>query len=152
MKSSLPMLNDGFREFDRMVEDLFGRDLPLVSSRSRKNASYELLQKPDCYELNLDLPGVKPEDVKLEIDGSTLKIDAERRSEERKETDTVISSNRYFGKFSHAFTLSDDVDANQVLANYDHGTLKVQLKKKMVTQPRRIEISARGTENRKLYS
>ena len=152
MRNALPMLNDSFREFDRIVDDLFGRDLPMLATRSRKHASYDLLQKSDCYELTLDLPGVKPDDVKVELDGSTLKVEAERKGEERKETDTVLVSNRYFGKIHHTFALSEDVDPNQVVANYENGTLKVQLKKKAITQPKRIEIGIKGNESRKLYS
>ena len=152
MRSALPMLTDSFRDFDRVIDDFFGRDFALPTIRSRRAPNYDLVQKSDRYELSLDLPGVKPEDVKVELDGNTLKIEAERKSEERKETETVLVNNRYYGKISHAFTLSDDVDSGQVNAHLDNGTLMVSMKKRVPTQPRRIEIGNKNAENRtKIY-
>jgi HSP20 family protein len=146
------MLTDSFRDLDRVFDGLLGRDFYLPALRSRRTPAYDLVQKSDCYELSIDLPGVKPEDVKLEIEGNTLKIDAERRAEERKETETILVNNRSYGRMSHAFTLTDDVDASQVQAHFDHGTLTVSLKKRVPTQPRRIEIRAKTTDNRsKIY-
>lgn len=152
MRSALPMLTDSFRDFDRVIDDFLGRDFALPTIRSRRAPNYDLVQKSDRYELSLDLPGVKPEDVKVELDGNTLKIEAERKSEERKETETVLVNNRYYGKISHAFTLSDDVDSGQVNAHLDNGTLMVSMKKRVATQPRRIEIGAKSPDNRtKIY-
>lgn len=152
MRNSLPMLTDSFRDFDRVIDDLFGRDFLLPNLRTRRAAAYDLIQKSDRYELHLDLPGVKPEDVKVELDGNTLKIEAERKSQERKETETVLVNNRYYGKISHAFTLSEDVDSGQVNAQFENGTLTVAMKKRIPTQPRRIEIAAKAPENKtKIY-
>lgn len=153
MRSTLPMLTNNFWDVDRLMDDFFGRDFGLSQIKQRRSGSYDLVQKNDCYELNVDLPGIKPEDVHLEIDGNTLKIEAERKSEERKETETLLVNNRYYGKISHAFTVGEDVDPSQIQAQFENGTLRVSLKKRTVSQPRRIEIGAKvANEGRKLQS
>jgi HSP20 family protein len=97
----------------------------------------------DSYILEMDLPGVKPEDVNLELrDSNELRISGQYRERER--TGTMRRQSRRGGEFEYDVILPGDVDAEHVEATLEDGVLSVRLGKAQ-GQPRRIEVRGRGT-------
>lgn len=96
----------------------------------------------DAYRLSFDLPGVKKEDVKIDVHGRTLTVSGERKREVADEKDATGYS-RYecvSGSFSRSFTLPEEVDAARVGAVLADGVLKVTLPKTEEQKPRSIEV------------
>ena len=90
--------------------------------------------------LELEVPGVKKEDVNISIDNNQLKIHAPRR-EERIEG-TYVLRERNCGDFEKVFTIDDTIDRNTVDATMENGVLTITLKFKEETKPRKIKIKS----------
>jgi HSP20 family protein len=87
------------------------------------------------------LPGVKKEDIKVNIDGDQVSIVAESRSErEEKEAGRLLHSERYVGKVARAFRLSQEIDEARASAKYADGVLELTLPKKATAAARQITV------------
>jgi len=97
----------------------------------------------DAYVLEADLPGMKKEDIHIDIDGDRLSISAERNAvkEEKDENGGYIRCERSYGSFSRSFDISG-IRAEEISAAYEDGVLKLTLPKQSKTVPasRRLEI------------
>ena len=128
-------LNSIFGEnlFDDFFED-FAR--PLRSS-TRYNASAGVMRtdvrESDAgYELDIDLPGYKKEDVKAELKDGYLTISAETRTDndEKEENGKYIRRERYYGTCSRSFYVGKEVTQEEIRARFEDGILKVAVPKK----------------------
>ncbi|AJQ91855.1 Heat shock protein Hsp20 [Propionibacterium freudenreichii] len=99
----------------------------------------ELEETEGSYVLEADLPGVKEDDVDLELRGNELSIHGEVKERER--TGILRRSTRQVGQFEYRVTLPADVDPDQVNATLRDGVLRVEVAKTEATQPRRIQIT-----------
>ena len=97
----------------------------------------------DAYLLEADLPGMKKEDIHIDIDGERLSISAERSAakEEKDENGGYIRCERSYGSFSRSFDISG-IRGEEISAAYEDGVLKLTLPKQTRTVPasRRLEI------------
>ncbi len=125
------------REIDRLFEDAFTRDgyswTPAVDIKETEGE----------LTLELELPGLKPENVDITAENGILTVRGETRSE-RKEDDQsryhIVE--RTYGSFMRTFQLPQGVDENQIAAEYENGILSLRIPKTALPQPRRIQISA----------
>jgi HSP20 family protein len=93
----------------------------------------------DAYLVEMDLPGVRAEDINLELrDNNELRITGEYQERER--SGTMRRQNRRTGQFEYVVDLPGDVDPDKIDAMLDNGMLTVRLAKSAASQPRRIEI------------
>jgi HSP20 family protein len=94
------------------------------------------------YEVKAEMPGLKKEDIKVDIDGKRVCIAADvKREQEQKEGTTVLRCERYTGQLYRSFTLDQDVDDSQVTAKYEDGVLQLHLPKAQNKATRKIQIS-----------
>ena len=97
----------------------------------------------DAYELEADLPGVKKEDIQVELDNNYLTISAERHAEkdEKDKKGNYVRRERSYGSYSRSFDVTG-VQTDQITAEYTDGVLKLRLPKKQESLPttRRLEI------------
>ena len=99
----------------------------------------------DHYEMDIDLPGFKKEDIKLELENGYLRVSAERK-DEKKENDKdgkVIRQERYFGSASRNFYVGD-VTEEEVKARFDNGVLHLDVPKKENALPEKKMIAIEG--------
>lgn len=101
----------------------------------------DLVEEGDHYVLRADLPGLREEDVKIEVEDSVLRITGERKSEREERKDGVYRIERASGAFSRSLRLPKGVDAESVTANFDKGVLEVRIPKPEEHKPRRVAIS-----------
>jgi HSP20 family protein len=88
-----------------------------------------------------ELPGVKKEDIKVNIDGDAVSITAEARVEkEAKEGERVLHSERFVGKVSRAFRLAEEIDESRASAKYSDGVLELTLPKKAAPAAKQLTI------------
>ncbi|MEE2729243.1 MAG: Hsp20/alpha crystallin family protein [Pseudomonadota bacterium] len=99
----------------------------------------DISESKNGYEIHLELPGIKPEQVQVELDEKVLKISGEKARTEEEGTEYRYRE-RAVGEFSRSFTLPEDADRNAIHARFEHGLLVVEISKKAQVQPRRIEI------------
>jgi len=95
----------------------------------------------DAYYIELDLPGVKKDDIEITTEDNILTVSGERKMrEELKEDDYYKVESRY-GKFSRSFTLPEDADVENIHAEMKNGVLEVIIpKRKDIHQVKKIEI------------
>jgi HSP20 family protein len=93
------------------------------------------------YKVLAELPGVKKEDIKVNIDGDQVSITAESRAErDEKDGERVLHSERYFGTVSRAFRLSQEIDDARASAKYSDGVLELTLPKKATVAAKQLTI------------
>lgn len=122
-----------------MLEQTFG-GLPEVAGGAGWSPLVDLEETEHAYVLEADLPGVKREDVRVELDGDELLIAGEVRERERE--GVVRRQARMTGRFEYRATLPRDVDAERVEASLSNGVLTVRVPKSERVQPKRIEITS----------
>ncbi|MDV8071260.1 Hsp20/alpha crystallin family protein [Rhodococcus sp. IEGM 1366] len=111
------------------------------NNRSPRFMPMDLYKVDDQYVLHADLPGVDPGSVDVHIDGSTLTLTA-HRSALSEEGVNWLASERFAGTYRRQLSISEDIDAEQIVASYDNGVLTVTLPIAEKAKPRRIEISS----------
>lgn len=133
-----------FREMEELerafFSDPFGRFFTAPTIAEFKT---DVTDEGDHYLLEADLPGFEKKDIRLDVCGNTLTIQAERRSkvEEKDKKDKIVRMERSYGSYSRNFDISG-VEADQIKARYDNGVLRLTLPKKEKRMPdkRQLEI------------
>ena len=93
------------------------------------------------YQVQAEMPGVKKDDINVQIDGNRVSISAEvRREAERREGERVLRSERYYGSMARSFALGSELDEQAVQARFENGVLMLSLPKKQQPAARRITI------------
>ena len=100
----------------------------------------EIAESGDNYTVKAEVPGIRPEDLNVEIVGNVLTVQGETRQEEKEEKKNVYRSELRYGRFMRQVQLPPDVDTENVQANFNHGILEMRLPKKTPENRRRIEI------------
>ncbi len=95
-------------------------------------------ESDDAYLVEVELPGVKREDVSLEVSGRRVTVSGERKERER--VGILRKRTRSVGRFQYQVTLPGDVDEAGVEASMDQGVLTVRVPKAASERPRRIEV------------
>jgi len=82
------------------------------------------------YRVKAEMPGVKKEDIEIQVDGNQVSLSAElKREKEEKKGETVVHSERYYGKQFRSFTLGQDIDRAKAEAKFTDGILELTLPK-----------------------
>lgn len=101
----------------------------------------DLTENDKTYTIHAEIPGVNKEDIKVQVDGNRVSINAETKKEkEEKEGERVICRERYQGSSYRSFTLDSDVDEASTSAKYENGVLELILPKKNGKNFKQIEI------------
>jgi HSP20 family protein len=134
------------REFDqvaermrRILEDTFG-DARLIPALAAWSPFVDIEEKDDAYVLELELPGVKREDVDIEIVGNEIMISGEIKERERQ--GVVRRRTRRTGRFEYVAALPDNVDGDRVEAHLEGGVLTVRVPKSERAHRRKIEVKS----------
>lgn len=126
------------------IEDWFKNFGMRPFSMEMENAptiKMDLSENDTVYTVRAEIPGVKKEDVKVQIDGNRVSISAETKQEkEEKEGERVICCECHRGSAYRSFSLSGDVDETKAQAKYENGTLELTLPKKNGETAKRIEV------------
>lgn len=134
---------DPFRELREMERRFFGEPFGFSSGRAMAAFRADITDHGDNFLLEADLPGFDKKDIQLTVDGDTLTIKAERRSEqeEKDKEDNYICRERSYGSYSRAFDVSA-VDTSGITAKYTDGVLRLILPKKgeQTSAARQLEI------------
>ncbi|NSC25508.1 Hsp20/alpha crystallin family protein [Streptomyces albus subsp. chlorinus] len=137
------MRTDPFRELDRLTQQVLGTTarpaaMPMDAYRDK-----------DTFVVELDLPGVDPERIDLDVERNVLTVRAERLPSTGEDTEVVVAE-RPTGVFSRRLFLGETLDAERIDASYDAGVLRLRIPVAEQAKPRKIAIS--GGEGRRQIS
>jgi len=128
------------RDFDRLLNDwIFPQS---TKSSTQFMPACDVEEYDDHYLLNLEMAGIRKEDLKMEVIENQILISGERKAETRKKADSQIYSERQYGKFQRAFTLPAGIDSSAVEANYQDGVLHIIVPKAESAKPKQIKIGS----------
>ena len=102
----------------------------------------DVLEEADAIRIMAEVPGVKPEDVKISVEGNVLTIQGTKQQVAEEQTERVHRYERTYGAFERRFTLPAAVDAEHIKATCDSGVLTVTLPKVEKAKPRQIQVEA----------
>ncbi|MGW0390492.1 Hsp20/alpha crystallin family protein [Streptomyces sp. NPDC003042] len=130
------MRTDPFRELDRLTQQVLG-----TAARSAA-MPMDAFREGDAFVVELDLPGVDPESIDLDVEQNVLNIKAERRTTASGDDREVLIAERPAGTFSRQLFLGETLETDRVEASYDAGVLRLTIPVAEQAQPRKIEIRA----------
>lgn len=134
------------RSIDRMMDD-FVTPLGRFGAQEWPTESYNFVPACDLeetdsnYLMSFDLPGLKKEDIKIELADNLLTVTGERSKEHETKTGGRYQQERYYGSFQRVFTLPHAGDASKVEASYQDGVLRVAVPKVASTKTQTIKIT-----------
>ena len=131
---------DPFGDIDDLFKGFWVRPA-LLENAPDMQIKLDLKEDDKAYKVHADIPGVKKEDIQVDIDGNHVSISAESRMEkEEKKGEKVLRSERYCGKVARSFTLAHDVDEAKAVAKYADGVLELTLPKKAASTSKKLAI------------
>jgi HSP20 family protein len=129
----------------RDVEDMFGRGLSPFGEMSTAGMACDLHETDDAYLVSVDIPGIRKEDVDIDVSGNTLTVRGERKEEYGGENGGRSTySERRYGMFERSFTLPKDVDPDRVEATCESGVLHVMVPKAAEAKRHKVTIKEGG--------
>jgi HSP20 family protein len=127
---------------NRLFEESFVRpSLAATQAPGRMGLPIDLRESEEQYVLEAALPGVKPEDIDVSVQGNQLRIQGELKQGEDKQGERYHYRERRYGQFQRTIALPSNVKADQVACEFQGGLLTVTLPKAEEARPRRIQIS-----------
>ena len=131
-------------EFNRLF-DVFSGSRPDARTH-RWVPAMDLVESDQHLVLRADLPGMKRDDVELEIKDNVLTISGERRSEQEQKAEGFYRVERAFGAFSRSLTLPKGVEPESIAADFSDGVLEVRIPKPEERRPHRVAIGGGAVE------
>ncbi len=138
---------DPFREavslrdaMNALFQESFVRPTSLFTQDGLAVLPLDVTETADEFVIKASVPGVKPEDVQITVQGDTLTIRGECRGEEEKTGERWHLRERHFGSFQRSVSLPAPVDSDKAQASYEHGVLTLTLPKTEDAKPRQIKI------------
>ncbi len=129
------------REMNRLLSSFFG-EAP-APARSAQQAAVNVWEREEAWGVEMELPGVAPEQLDVSVVGSELTISAEGTKGGPDEA-TYLRRERRQAKFSRVLELPAAIDGEKVEARLVHGVLTVTLPKADAVRRRKIEVNAEG--------
>jgi len=140
---------DPFREITRLdpfrnIED-FLRDFRLGPTmrgyESQPRIRMDVTEDDQSYVVKAEIPGVRKEDIKIDIEGNQVSISAEVKQEkEQMQGGNLVNRERYYGQQYRSFTLPREIDDTKAQAKYQDGVLELSLPKKAGHSGRQVSI------------
>jgi HSP20 family protein len=106
----------------------------------------DISEDQDKIRLTAELPGVREDQVSIQMEGGVLTLRGERKFEDEKQGRNFHRVERSYGQFVRSFTLPNNVDREKIRASFSDGILEIEMPKSEEARPRQIKISA-GTPN-----
>ncbi|MGW0551212.1 Hsp20/alpha crystallin family protein [Streptomyces sp. Wb2n-11] len=136
------MRTDPFRELDRLTQQLMG------TAAQPTAMPMDAFREGDTFVVEMDLPGVDPDSIDLDVERNVLTVKAERRSHAGEDAEVLITE-RPTGSFSRQMFLGETLDTERIDASYDAGVLRLTIPVAEQAKPRKIAISG-GSSQRQI--
>lgn len=134
--ASPAQLVENWRDFGRLVDDTFG----MAPASQRWEPAVDVTEDAKSFQLAMDLPGVRSDEVKIEVDGRRLTVSGTKKPATSEDTPRPFRSERRFGTFRRVFTLPESVATDSIEARARDGVLFLTLPKVEKAQPRQVPV------------
>ncbi len=100
----------------------------------------DVLEQPDAIRINLEIPGVNPDQVQIAVEGNVLAISGTKEQVAEEKTERVHRYERTYGAFERTFSLPEGIDPGKVEAKYTNGMLELTMPTPVAVVPKKVEI------------
>ncbi len=131
----VPVMIDPFkelREMEKRISTLLDLEKNMAAPQAKETIWLPAVNEREdekAYYLEIDLPGVKKEDINVEVKDNILRISGERKFKKEEEDKGYKRVESFFGKFERSFTLPADADAEKIEAKAEDGVLTIVIPK-----------------------
>jgi HSP20 family protein len=129
---------DPFADMSRVQDRFFNR-----SALDRDNPwkpAVDIYEDEQGIHVKADLAGVKPEDIKVNVENNVLTISGERKFQQQDKREGYHRLERFHGTFSRSFALTDEINSEEIDARHENGVLTLTMHKRPTTKNRQIAI------------
>ncbi|KHL15911.1 UNVERIFIED_CONTAM: antigen [Mumia flava] len=127
------MRTDPFRELDRLSQQVFG------TTARPASMPMDAWRDGDMFVVELDLPGVDPDSIDIDVERNVLTVRADRPA--REGTAELLAAERPRGVFSRQLILGDSLDASRIEARYADGVLRLSVPVAEQAKPRKVSVT-----------
>lgn len=112
-------------------KEFFGRRNPLYGKHAKNIMKTDIRECDNAYEMDIELPGFKKEDVSAKLENGYLTISAAKglEKDEKTDKDVYIRRERYAGQCARTFYIGEDIRQEDIKAKFEDGILKVTIPK-----------------------
>lgn len=130
------------RRLNAVLDEAFGNFQPEDGSTitAAWYPACDVFEDKESVKIVAEVPGVRPEDVKISLENNLLTIRGEKKQEAEERSERVHRYERSYGAFERSFALPSTVDADKIQASYANGVLTVTVPKAERARPREIRI------------
>ena len=136
----------GVNRLRREVDDIFSRFFDTGQSRDLAESAFvpavDVKETEASFEVSAEVPGLKPEEIKVEYNDGLLTLSGEKREEREEDKGNYHVVERRYGSFSRSVRLPKEVDVEQLKASHKDGVLVVTLPKAAKSASKTIEVKA----------
>jgi HSP20 family protein len=136
------LASDLFDEMETWMNDTGRVTTPRAYDERSFDPACDISEADEHYLMSLDLPGIKKDEINIEVNNNILTVSGERKRESASDKQKVQRFEKSYGFFKRSFTLPTSVDADKVEARYEDGVLELYLPKTQAAKPRHIEIQS----------
>lgn len=131
-KKDTDLINDTFKTIFNtpLFANWEGFNVP-----SAYNPKVRITEDRDNFYINMELPGMSKEDVKLSVENNVLSINGTKKQEKKTEETNLIVNEIYYGEFSRSFNLSNDIKIDSINAEFKDGVLNITMPKVEEAKP-----------------
>lgn len=143
---------DPFRDL-MTIQDRMNRLFEQTLSRTQGEAegitpstwapAVDILETPDSIVMKAELPGLKKEDIDIQVRDNTLTLRGERRFDKEEKQENYLRIERAYGSFQRAFTLPTTIQQERIRAVFRDGVLELTLPKAEEAKPKQIQIEVK---------
>ncbi len=128
------------RMFDEAMRPLTPRGEGEELERGAWAPAVDIYETDNEYVVYADLPGVKKEEISIELKDNTLTLRGEKKFEEKVERDNYLRVERSYGTFVRSFTVPHGVEADKIKARFKDGVLELTIPKREEAKPKQIKV------------
>lgn len=135
------------RTLDQMFDDLWqsfwtAQPAPYASDTTRPvmRPPMDVIEREDSVIVRMDLPGLTPDNVQVEVEGGVLTVSGEMGDTVESEGERYHYRERCRGAFKRSLRLAETIDVEHIEATFENGVLNLSLPKLAAAQPRRIRV------------
>lgn len=128
-----------WKEMDRLFDEW-----PAANSTSERERAFlpslEIAENEKQYTVSIDLPGLKKDQIKIEMHDKTLTFSGERKREEHFQDKQMRRMEKSYGFFKRSFALPENVEVDKIEAKYENGVLELNIPKSQPSPTKKIEV------------
>lgn len=142
-RSQFGALDELSHDMERVFDSLLGRTVGTMmrtGGGEKYSPALDVSETESEFCVKIDLPGIKPEEVKVEVLDNNLVVSGNRNTESEESTGSFHRVERRSGSFTRSISIPSEVDVESIDAHYEHGVLAVTLPKLAKQQPKKVQI------------